>query len=120
MRLPRPLDGAATLLCDDRPVAPLRIAASRRALYRGLLGQDRVEGALLLLRTNGVHTMGMRFAIDVACLSKTLQVVAVVRMVPNRWSRPRLGARHTLEAASGAMEAWGVGVGSRLSVSPEP
>lgn len=101
-------DGYATLLCDGREVAPVRIAASRRARYRGLLGEDGLEGAVLLLRTNGIHTLGMRFPIDVAYLSKDLTVIDVIRMKPNRWSRNRLHARHTLEAEADRMEQWGI------------
>lgn len=109
-------DGAAILLCDGREVGPVRIAASRRARYRGLLGQDRMEGALLLLRTNGVHTLGMRFPIDVAYLSKGLEVLDVVHLRPNRWSRNRLTARHTLEMAGGEFRKWRIAAGSQLSV----
>jgi len=109
-------DGHATLLCDGRPVAPVRILASRAARYRGLLGRDGLDGAVLLAKTNGVHTMGMRFAIDVAYLSRDLRVVAVVPMRPNRWGRNRLTARHTLEAEHGRLAEWGVRVGTRLSL----
>lgn len=109
-------DGMATLLCEGHAVAPVRIAASRRARYRGLLGEDSIEGSLLLLHTNGVHTIGMRFAIDVAYLSRDLRVVEVVQMKPNRWSRNRFTARHTLEAAWGTLEEWGIVRGVRLGV----
>ena len=34
----------------------------------GLLGRDGIEGAMVLDRTEWVHTIGMRFAIDVAHL----------------------------------------------------
>ena len=109
-------DGTATLLCDGRAVAPLRVAASRRARYRGLLGEDTIDGALLLLKTSGVHTLGMRFAIDVAYLSRDFRVVDVIHLKPNRWSRNRLTARHTLETAGGALAEWGIVRGSRLAV----
>ena len=110
----------ATLLCEGRPVAPVRIAASRRARYRGLLGEEAIEGALLLLKTSGVHTLGMRFPIDVAYLTKDLSVIDIIQMKPNRWSRNRLTARHTLEATWGAMQNWGITRGSRLLIAPEP
>lgn len=101
-------DGTATLLCDGREVAPVQIAASCRARYRGFLGRDSTQAALLLLRTNGVHTLGMRFAIDVAYLSKDLRVITVLHLKPNRWSRNRVKARHTLEAEAGSFKRWGI------------
>lgn len=120
MNGPRFPDGPAVLLCDGRPVAPLEILASRRARYRGLLGRDALDGAVLLLHTNGVHTFGMRFPIDVAYLSKRFKVVDIVRMPPTRLGRNRLTARHTLEAQAGALTSWEVTVGASLAVEPVP
>lgn len=109
-------DGTAVLLCDGRKVATLEIMASRRARYRGLLGRDDLEGAVLLTHTNGVHTFGMRFAIDVAYLTRDLRVVAVTHMRPNRLGRNRFTARHTLEASAGRFEQWGVIKGAQLDL----
>lgn len=109
-------DGTATLLCDGREIAPVRVAASCRARYRGLLGERSLDGAVLLLRTNGVHTLGMHFPIDVAYLSRDLTVIDVVYLKPNRWSRNRLRARHTLEAAGGQLRRWGISQGRHLAV----
>ncbi|MFD9904958.1 DUF192 domain-containing protein [Streptomyces sp. NPDC059063] len=95
---------------------PLEIADSSGARRRGLLGRDGVAGALLLTRTRGVHTLGMRFAVDVAYLDRELRVLSVRTMRPGRVGLPRLGARQVLEAEAGAMAAWGVRAGVRLTV----
>ncbi|MEU9110261.1 DUF192 domain-containing protein [Streptomyces sp. NPDC048483] len=95
---------------------PVEIAASYRARTRGLLGRDGIEGVLLLTPASGVHTFRMRFAIDVAYLSRDLTVLAVRTMPPGRLGRPRLRARHVLEAEAGAMERWGLRPGRRLTV----
>lgn len=95
---------------------PVEIAASYRARARGLLGRDGVEGALLLTPASGVHTFRMRFAIDVAYLGRDFTVLAVRTMRPGRLGRPRLRARHVLEAEAGAMARWGLRPGLRLSV----
>lgn len=87
----------------------MEIAASYRARARGLLGRDGIEGALLLTPASGVHTFRMRFAIDVAYLSRDFTVLAVRTMRPGRLGRPRLRARHVLEAEAGAMARWGCG-----------
>ncbi|MGW3243059.1 DUF192 domain-containing protein [Streptomyces sp. NPDC001070] len=101
-------------------VIPLEIAASYRARTRGLLGRDGITGALLLTPAASVHTLGMRFAIDVAYLDRRLRVLAVRTMPPGRLGRPRLRARHVLEAEAGAMAAWGLVPGVTLSVEAEP
>ncbi|MEE4543537.1 DUF192 domain-containing protein [Streptomyces sp. V4-01] len=111
-------DGEATLHAPAAEV-PLRIAASYRARTRGLLGVDGVAGALLLTPASSVHTVRMRFAIDVAYLDRRLRVLAVRTMPPGRVGRPRLRARHVLEAQAGAMASWGVVRGARLEVVGE-
>ncbi|WP_432145012.1 DUF192 domain-containing protein [Streptomyces sp. bgisy084] len=97
---------------------PVEIAASYRARARGLLGRDGIEGALLLTPASGVHTFRMRFAIDVAYLSRDFTVLAVRTMRPGRLGLPRLRARHVLEAEAGAMARWGLRAGLRLGVEP--
>lgn len=97
---------------------PVEIAASYRARARGLLGRDGIEGALLLTPASGVHTFRMRFAIDVAYLSRDFTVLAVRTMRPGRLGRPRFRARHVLEAEAGAMARWGLRPGLRLGVEP--
>lgn len=95
---------------------PLRVAASYRARTRGLLGQDGVEGALLLTPCSSIHTFRMRFAIDVAYLDRKLNVVAVRTMKPGRLGLPRLRARHAVESEAGAMAGWGLRPGVRVTV----
>ena len=106
-----------TFTTADTPgPVPLDVARSARARRRGLLGRDGIEGALLLSPASAVHTVGMRFAIDVAYLDRTLRVVAVRTMPPGRIGLPRPRARHVLEAEAGAMERWGIRRGVRVVV----
>ncbi|WP_458076609.1 DUF192 domain-containing protein [Streptomyces sp. EMB26] len=95
---------------------PLEIAASYRARTRGLLGRESLEGALLLSPANSIHTFRMRMPIDVAYLDRRLRVLAVRTMPPGRLGRPRVRARHVLEAEAGAMEGWGLRVGAVVEV----
>jgi uncharacterized membrane protein (UPF0127 family) len=108
-------DGRAELRLPGR-VVPLEIAASYRARTRGLLGRDGLDGALLLTPATSVHTVRMRFAIDVAYLDRHLRVLAVRTMPPGRLGRPRLRARHVLEAEAGAMAGWGLRTGTTVEV----
>ncbi|MFJ1743677.1 DUF192 domain-containing protein [Streptomyces microflavus] len=112
-------DGEGTLTVGGDAEArgvPLRIAASYRARRRGLLGQDGIDGALMLTPAGSVHTFRMRFAIDVAYLDRKFTVLAVRTMKPGRLGLPRLRSRHVVEAEAGAMERWGVRPGVRVEL----
>jgi uncharacterized protein len=108
------------LRVDGKEVALLEVAPTRRDRARGLLGRDGIDGALLLVPAASVHTIGMRFPIDVALCTRSLEVVAVRTLVPWRATRPRLGARVVLEAEAGAFERWGLHPGGQLSISEWP
>lgn len=104
------------LLRDGEVLATLEVASGLAARARGLLGRDRVDGALLLTHTRSVHTIGMRFAIDVAFLDRDLNVVRMATLRPYRISLPCLGARSVLEAESGALSRWNLRIGDTLEV----
>ncbi|HWH33853.1 MAG TPA: DUF192 domain-containing protein [Acidimicrobiales bacterium] len=106
----------AWLVRDDEVLAPLEVATSVAARSRGLLGRDGIEGAILLQPATSVHTLGMRFAIDVAYCDADLVVLATTTMARNRLGRPRLRARRVIEAEAGAFGGWSLQPGDRLSV----
>ncbi len=85
---------------------------------RGLLGRRGLDvgEALLLSPSSSVHTMFMRFPIDVVFLDRTLQVVGVSADVRPWRLAGRRGARHVLELAAGEARAHGVRVGERLTL----
>ncbi|MBA4861153.1 DUF192 domain-containing protein [Streptomyces sp. PSKA54] len=95
---------------------PLELATSYRARTRGLLGRDGIDGAILLSPASSVHTFRMRFAIDVACLDRNLNVLTVQTLKPGRLTLPRLRARHVLESGAGTMAGWGLRPGARVTV----
>ena len=106
----------AWLVADDRVLASLEVAAARRDRRRGLLGRDEFTGALLLERARWVHTMGMRFPIDVAHCDAEMTVLRVTTMAPHRVGMPVWRARSVIEAAAGAFDRWEVGPGLQLEV----
>ena len=63
-----------------------------------------------------VHTIGMRFPIDVAYLDGDGVVVKTVRMERHRIGLPVQGATWVIEAEAGAFERWGVDVGAVIEV----
>ncbi len=111
----------AVLTVDGREVAPLEVAATRRARGRGLLGRDGVDGALWLPGVRSVHTVGMRFALDVAWVDRAGRVLRTRTMAPRRASTWVPRAAGVLEAEAGAFVRWGLvpgvvagpGVGTR-------
>jgi hypothetical protein len=103
----------AWLLREGQVLASLEVADTFAARNRGLLGRNGTTGAMLLTHTRGVHTIGMRFAIDVAFLDKELDLVTLRRY---SMAYPRLRARSVLEAQAGAFERWGLKVGDRLEI----
>jgi uncharacterized membrane protein (UPF0127 family) len=102
------------LVCGGHVLASLIVASSRRDRRKGLLGRDSFEGALLIERTRSVHTLGMRFAIDVAHLDGDGVVLKLATMPPWRVGLPVRAARSVVEAEAGSFERWGVGVGDTL------
>ena len=104
------------LLRDGEVLAALEVADTRRDRRKGLLGRDGIDGAMLLRPARSVHTLGMRFPIDVAFCDGDLVVQAVCAMGRHRLGRPRLRAHSVLEAERGAFERWGLRPGDRLEI----
>ena len=109
----------AWLVRDTTVLASLEVADTFRARLRGLLGRDRLDGALLLRPARSVHTVGMRFAIDVAFCDSDLRVLRVISLDPNRVARPVRGGSVVIEAERGAFERWGLVAGDELAIHGE-
>jgi uncharacterized membrane protein (UPF0127 family) len=105
------------LLRDGEVLASLEVADRASTRTRGLLGRRGLEGALLLRPAAAVHTLGMRFPLDVAYCDASLVVLEIRRMPPWRVGLPRLAARTVLEAEAGAFQRWHLEVGDRLEVA---
>ena len=104
------------LLREGAVLAAAEVAESQAARAKGLLGRTGYEGAMVLPRTRAVHTIGMRFAIDVAFCDRDMVVLDVVRVRPMRMTLPRRRGRMVLEAQAGAFERWGLRVGDHLEL----
>jgi len=102
------------LVAGEQVVASLEIADTHRGRRRGLLGRDGIEGALLLSPARSVHTIGMKFPIDVAHLDKDMVVLFVVTMKPGRVGRYCRSSRMVVEAEAGSLRRWGIEPGVQL------
>lgn len=92
------------------------VASNRSARRNGLIGRDGLEGALVLRPCRWVHTIGLRFPIDVAYLDDEGIVLKVARMPPRRVGMPVWQARTVIEAEAGAFERWGLRIGDVIEV----
>lgn len=106
------------LLTDDaRVLASAEIADARAARRRGLLGRDGIAGAIVLRPCRWVHTLGMRFAIDVAFVDRDGQVIKTMQINRHRVGVPVWRATSVIEAEAGAFARWGLRVGDRVEIS---
>jgi uncharacterized membrane protein (UPF0127 family) len=97
-----------------------RVAARPWARLRGLIGRSSFEfgEGLLLMGTQGVHTIGMRFAIDVLWLDEDGQVLySIHAMEPFRFSPIIRKAAMVLELPAGVLRETGTQVGDRIEVA---
>lgn len=104
------------LVSDGNVLASAERAENHRERARGLLGRSGIEGAMVLPHTAWVHTLGMRFDIDVAHLDRDGNVLRITHMHRNRVGVPVRGADCVVEAAAGSFERWGLHVGMHVEV----
>jgi uncharacterized membrane protein (UPF0127 family) len=104
------------LVREGEVLATLEVAGSASARGKGLLGRDGIEGAILLQPAKSVHTLGMRFPIDVAFVDRDMTVLKVVTMKPWRLGMPVRRSRGVIEAEAGAFGSWTLAVGDQLEV----
>ena len=106
----------AWLVTNARVLASADTAATRRERRKGLLGRDGLEGAMVIAPCRWVHTIGMRFPIDVAFLDADGLVIRTVQMPRHRLGMPVVRARSVIEAEAGAFARWGVHVGDVIEL----
>jgi uncharacterized protein len=95
------LGGLATEPVDSGLVIHVARAYSERR--RGLAKMEPMpaDHALHILRTNSVHTFGMRFALDLVWLGRGGKVVRIDREVPSGRVKLCLRARSVVETRAG-------------------
>jgi uncharacterized membrane protein (UPF0127 family) len=97
----------------------IEVADTSLSRVIGLLGKSGIDaGAGMLINpSSGVHTIGMRFPIDVVGLDDELRVVRLwPRLVPYRLTAISLKVRTVLELAAGEIAATHLSLGDHLEV----
>lgn len=113
----------ARLLTDDgRELARIEMAETARERTRGLLGRSSLSTGhtMWLAPCRLIHTIGMRFAIDVVFLDRDARVVAISERIPSfrlAWGGWR--ARGVLEFAAGEVARLRISSGQQLRLSTD-
>jgi len=96
----------------------LLTAFDSKSRRKGLLDHDSLpEGtALIIAPCQAIHTFSMRFAIDVAFVSKDGRVLKVRHAVPPRRIVVSVRAFAVIELPAGALERSGTRAGDQLQV----
>lgn len=94
----------------------LEVAGDSASRRKGLLGRERLDPghAVLIAPTQGVHTFGMRFNIDIVAVARDGRVVKIRSHVPRRRIVLALKAFAIIELPSGSADASDLKVGDRL------
>ncbi len=104
-----------TVVIGDR----IRCATTTRTRLVGLLGRHYLEAGegLWISPSSGVHTFGMRFAIDVVGLDADRRVIRLwPQMQPYRLTSVSTRIRSVLELAGGEIARKSISLGDSLSL----
>ena len=100
-------------------LASAEIARGPLGRAQGLLGRrdsGDVTGALVLRPCRQIHTLGMRFPIDVAFCDRHGVVLRTRTVAPWRVTRVVWRSGFVVEAAAGAFERWQLRAGDTVEV----
>jgi len=106
----------AWLVRDGEVLAAVEVAETTRARRRGLTHRDRIDGALVLRPCRNVHTVGMKFPIDVAFCDGDGTVLRTTTLVPWRISPVVRRSAFAIEAEAGAFDRWRLARGDRVEL----
>ena len=98
----------------------IRVAETGLTRIVGLLGEHELRpgDGLFIVPSQGVHTLGMQFAIDVIFLDGQWNVIAIKRNLrPFRMTRVYWKAAAVLELRSGSVDSSSTSVGDILELS---
>lgn len=100
-------------------LASAEVARGIRERTQGLLGHrdsGAVIGALVLRPCRQIHTIGMRFPIDVAFCDRKGVVLRTATVAPWRVTRLVWRAGFVVEAAAGSFDRWQLRPGDTVEV----
>ncbi len=102
------------LLVDGNPVASAESINGPVKKMVGLLGKKDYDGAAVFSRLKSVHTVGMKFAVDVAFVDKQDTVIKIYSLDPYRFVFFVPNSKMVIEAQAGAFYRWSLKPGSKI------
>ena len=97
-------------------LASADVAQTRSSRRRGVIGRADLDGAVVLQPCRWVHSLGMRFPLDVAYVDAQGTVVRAARLSPWRIGPLVRSSRFVIEAKAGSFERWGLAPGDTVEV----
>ena len=97
-------------------------ARSRKARMLGLLGTDELDGntALHISPCSSVHTLGMRYSIDLIFLDKQNRIVHISEDIkPNKFASAGKDVHSIIECAAGTAVKLDIAVGDELQIESD-
>jgi uncharacterized membrane protein (UPF0127 family) len=106
---------------DKAVASTVEVAETRSTRRKGLLGRDQLApgAALVLTPCNAIHTVGMRFPIDVAFVDGHGVVRKIVQNLPPWRMALSPLSRTTIELAAGELRPETLRVGDRICLVPD-
>jgi uncharacterized membrane protein (UPF0127 family) len=101
----------------------IRVADTALSRLIGLLGTTELQpgSGLLLVPSSGIHTLGMRFPLDVLALDRHMRACrAWENLQPGRVTLPSWGTHSVLELPAGTVSRSGIAVGDQLIICTSP
>ncbi len=108
----------AWIVSAGRVLASAELALSRRERRTGLIGRVDLDGAYVIDRCRWIHTIGVKFPLDIAYLDDEGTVIKIVAMPRWRIGVPVQQARTVVEARAGAFDRWGLRSGDTIEIRP--
>ena len=84
-------------MVDSRATIAFEVLKGWKKKLKGLLGTNEDANPVALCGCSSVHTFGMKYALDVALVSRNGAVLASKRAVPPRRVMSARGAHYALE-----------------------
>ena len=102
-------------------ITSLELAGNSEQRRRGLLGRQSLSDGegLVIAPSQGIHTFGMRFPIDVIGVARDGRVVKIRGAVPPRRLVFALRAAAMVELPAGTADRTGLAVGDTLAVAQQ-
>ncbi|WP_311497560.1 DUF192 domain-containing protein [uncultured Mobiluncus sp.] len=105
-------------MVESERFVPVYVTKNRRDRNQGLLYSASTPGIVWITKCNGIHTIAMRFTIDVAYMDRHNRILEIVTYPPGRIGRPRFRASSVLEAQPGTFAELGLKPGVIFAAKP--